>query len=260
MASLPAPDLLTGVTPTTPGPSKPTYHWDGLAVWEKSTDFLKDPKFVHAYQRGMHSGHKIGRPKDSTLDIHIEWRIHILCWAADAARHLQGDFVDCGVNTGIFSLAICDYIDFNKTGKNYFLFDTYDGIPEEQISPAERALGRHLENQTMYEDCFEVAKRNFAPFPKAQLVRGVIPQSLNTVAIDKVAFLSIDLNIAEPERAALEYFWDKLVPGAPVVFDDYGWRSYHAQKAALDAFAKAHDCSIATLPTGQGLLLKPPQG
>ena len=51
---------------------------------------------------------------------------------------LAGDFVECGTNTGIMSLAICKYIDFNNTGKRFFLFDTYCGIPEEQILPEER--------------------------------------------------------------------------------------------------------------------------
>jgi hypothetical protein len=31
------------------------------------------------------------------------------------------------------------------------------------------------------------------------------------------------MNIAKPERAAIEHFWDRLVVGAPVIFDDYGW-------------------------------------
>jgi hypothetical protein len=31
------------------------------------------------------------------------------------------------------SLAICNYIDFNSTGKRFFLFDTFKGIPLEQF-------------------------------------------------------------------------------------------------------------------------------
>jgi hypothetical protein len=78
------------------------------------------------------------------------------------------------------------------------------------------------------------------------------------VDIRRVCYLSIDMNIVEPEIAAIEFFWDKLSPGAPVVLDDYGWSNYRLQKEAMDRFARQRGVAILTLPTGQGLLLKPP--
>jgi hypothetical protein len=65
------------------------------------------------------------------------------------------------------------------------------------------------------------------------------------------------MNIALPERAALEYFWPKLVSGAVVVLDDYNWLSYREQKLAHDAFAKSMGVQILPMPTGQGVLIKP---
>lgn len=233
----------------------PTYDADHLRVWHKTVDFMRDERFMSAYRRGMNSGHVIGRPAESMEDIHIEWRIHMCCWAAWHASRLPGDFVECGTNTGIMSLAICEYVDFNATDKNFYLFDTFAGIPLEQLSERERALGRADEN-SMYPDCWEIAQRNFAPYPRAKLVRGRVPETLSTVEIGPVAYLCIDMNIAAPERAALEHFWPRLVTGAPVIFDDYGWTPYREQKDSLDAFARSQGVEIATLPTGQGLLIK----
>jgi hypothetical protein len=233
----------------------PSYNADFLRTWNKSVDFLTDRRFMSAYQRGMDSGHVIGRPAGSRDDIHIEWRIHTCCWAGRHASRLPGAFVECGTNTGIMSLAVCEYIDFNATGKRFFLFDTFEGIPLEQISQGEAELGRASENK-MYPDCWEIAQRNFAPFPNTQLIRGRVPDSLPSVDIGEVCYLCIDMNIAAPERAAIEYFWDRLVPGAPVIFDDYGWLAYREQKQTLDDFARSKGVEILTLPTGQGLLLK----
>jgi hypothetical protein len=235
----------------------PTYDADFLTVWHKNTDFLQDQKFIAAYKAGMDSGHKIARPAGSCEDIHIEWRIHICCWAAWHAKLLPGDFVECGTNTGIMSLAVANYIDFNSTGKAFFLFDTFQGIPEEQIMPYERLLGRAQENEQLYEDCYERAKMNFSPFPRARLVRGKVPDTLATVPIGDVCYLCLDMNIVVPERAAIEHFWDKLVPGAPVILDDYGWLNFGEQKEAMDRFAAQKGVKIANLPTGQGLLFKP---
>ena len=114
-------------------------------------------------------------------------------------------------------------MNFNATGKSFWLFDTFQGIPEDQVSDQERAIGRLNENRAWYSDCFEIASENFAPFPRVKLVRGKVPDALSSAPIDSVAYLSLDMNIVEPELAALEYFWDKLTPGAPVVLDDYGW-------------------------------------
>lgn len=234
---------------------QPSYDADFLRTWNKSVDFLGDPRFMAAYRRGMDSGHVIGRSPGSNEDIHIEWRIHTCCWAAWHACRLAGDFVECGTNTGIMSLAVCEYVDFNRTGKNFFLFDTFAGIPVDQISERERALGRADEN-AMYPDCWQIAQQNFAAFPRAQLIRGRVPDTLSSVEIDQVCYLCIDMNIAKPERAAIEHFWDRLVVGAPVIFDDYGWLAYREQKETLDDFARGKGVEIMTLPTGQGLLIK----
>lgn len=235
---------------------EPSYNGDGLRVVGRSVTWLHDPSFQKAYAAGMNSGHHIMRARGSTDDIHIEWRVHLCCWAAQHALHLDGDFVECGVNTGITSLAVCNFLDFNKTGRTFYLFDTYDGIPESQMSATERP-NRVAENASYYEDCYDVAKRNFAPFPKAQLVRGTVPETLATVKIDRVAYLHLDMNIAHPERAAIEHFWPKLAPSAVVMLDDYGHSGYEEQRQTMDDFAAKVGVRIATLPTGQGMIIKP---
>jgi hypothetical protein len=65
------------------------------------------------------------------------------------------------------------------------------------------------------------------------------------------------MNIAYPEGAASAHFWERLTPGAVVIYDDYASQAHAPQKLALDAFAAERDVRILSLPTGQGLLLKP---
>ena len=233
-----------------------SYHADALAVWDKNIEFLRDPRFAEAYRAGMQSGQHAGRPRGSDADIHIEWRVHMLCWAAAHATRLEGDFVECGVNTGIYSLAVCRYVGFESLDRDFWLFDTFCGIPESHMTADERPQ-RIAENASLYSECYEIAAHNFAPYRRAKLIRGTVPETLRSVEIDKVAYLSIDLNLVEPERAAIAHFWPRLVPGALVVLDDYGWAHFASQKRAMDDFARSVGVEIATLPTGQGLLIKP---
>ncbi len=228
------------------------YHGDGLAVWTKNVDFLADPKFIRAYERAVDSGHRFSPQGEK---IKIEWRVNTALWAARQAARLEGDFVECGVNTGILSLAICHYLDFNTLDKRFYLFDTFSGIPEDQPSYGESQENIRQKNR-YYADCYELAARNFAPWPKAQLVRGKVPDTLNAVAIDKVCYLSLDMNVAEPELAALAHFWPRLVQGAIVLIDDYGWQTCEQQKAAIDTFAAGVNAPVLFLPTGQGIIVK----
>jgi len=231
---------------------EPSYDHDGLRTYHKSLGFLQDDCFMRAYAAGSRTGNKNSEP----ADIHIEYRAHIVCWAANHAKNLRGDFVECGVNRGFLAVTLCNYIDFNTTGKSFYLFDTFEGVPESQMSSNERKWAiEHTRNA--YEECYEAAKRNFASFPRAELIRGRVPETLSQAQIESVCYLSIDMNIAVPELAAMEYFWDKLVPGAIVVLDDYGWRAHLEQKIALDSFVAKRGVEILTVPTGQGLLLKP---
>ena len=45
--------------------------------------------------------------------------------------------------------------------------------------------------------------------------------------------------------------------GAAVVLDDYGWEKHIVQKHAFDDFAGRMGVPILSLPTGQGLIIKP---
>lgn len=228
------------------------YNYDGLAVWAKDVSFLQKPAFSRAYERGQASGHAFRRPG---YTLHYGWNTHVACWAAWHAAGLPGSLVECGVNTGNLSLAVCDYVDLNSTGKDFFLFDTFEGIPEDQMAEEEREE-RMAFNQVFYDECYDTARRNFAPFAKAHLVRGKVPETLHTVEIDEVCYLSIDMNIAEPEIAALEFFWPRLVSGAPVLLDDYGWANCRLQRQEMDKFASRKNVEVLALPTGQGLLVK----
>ena len=53
-------------------------------------------------------------------------------------------------------------------------------------------------------------------------------------------------------------FWPKLVPGGIVLFDDYAYYKHTPQKTALDSWADSVGVQILSVPTGQGLLIKPP--
>ena len=104
----------------------------------------------------------------------------------------------------------------------------------------------------------ESVRANFSQWKNVRIIVGAIPDTLSQADAKRIAYLHLDMNCAPPEVAAAEHFWDRLLPGAVVLLDDYAYFGYAAQKAAMDAFAKEKGVAICALPTGQGLMIKPP--
>jgi hypothetical protein len=180
-------------------------------------------------------------------------------WAGKKQMDIKGDFAECGVNKGGYARALMHYTDFGKCDKKFYLFDTFEGLPESQMTDGEKALessGKRYKYK--YDPCLEQVIKTFNPFSNAIIVQGIVPESLTNFPKEaRVSFLSIDMNCLIPEIAAANFFWDKLVSGAIVLLDDYGWDSHILQKEAFDKFAIEKGSEILSLPTGQGLIFKP---
>ena len=222
-----------------------TYAGDGFTTTHDAS-FLRDPLFREAYAHA--------KAIDAWHGADIEWRAYTVCWAAMKAKGLEGDFVECGVHRGGFSRVAMHYIDFaHMPDRRFHLVDTYSGIPPQTL-PADDTRAALA---TLYEQTYDDVVRTFAPFPNAVIVRGEVPAILPAVRAEKVAYLCIDLNTTAPSIAAAEFFWDRLVTGAPVVLDDYGHTAFAGMREAFDDFARRHGVQVLPLPTGQGLLFKP---
>lgn len=226
-----------------------TYAQDQLYTYNNA-DFMKDPRFVKSYRLGKET-----EAGNLLTDNDIHWRIHVLCWAASQAKHLPGDFVDCGVNTGIFARAVVNYIDFQKLNKRYYLLDTFNGMDPKFSSKYEMARNRKL-GYGQNKDLYSQVKKTFSKYA-VEIIKGSIPESLSQVKTKRVCFLSIDMNCAKPEIKALNYFWPKMTKGGIIILDDYGYPGCLSQKKGHDAFAKSKKIEILSLPTCQGLIIKP---
>lgn len=232
-----------------------SYDQDGLVSCHNH-DFMSESAFCSAYQRGVQA---VGQ------DYKWHWRVHVGLWAAFSASKLRGDFVECGVNKGFLSSSIMQSLSWDSLGKMFFLLDTFQGIDARYVTKEELASGILKKNEELkatgfYADTSDEVRENFSEWKNVRIIEGVIPETLEQVDAEQVAFLHIDLNCAPPEIAALNYFWDRLVPGAIVLLDDYAYRGYLPQKLAMDELAEAKGVKVVSLPTGQGLLIKPAVG
>lgn len=224
---------------------------DGL-VTIHNHDFLGDRDFLAAYQRGVQAAGD---------DYKWHWRVHIGLWCARSAVRVAGDFVECGVNRGFLSSAVMRHLDWDRTGRTFYLLDTFSGVDERYVSEVERAAGVLERNQRelasgFYTSTVDTVRRNFAEWENKKIVVGTIPDTLAEITSTQIAFAHIDLNCSPPEVAAVDALWDRMPPGAVVLLDDYAYYGYQPQKEGMDAWAAKRGVPIASLPTGQGLIIK----
>lgn len=223
-----------------------TTYWEDLFASRATAAWLEDEKFKRSYNAGA---------KISVWGNDIRWRVYTLLQAAVLANRVEGDFVECGTDRGGTAMCVIDYVGIDAFhDRDFFLFDTFAGLDHELMTTKEKELSRLTEDR--YPDVFELVSKTFSENSFVKIVRGPIPKTLPEFKGNKVAYLHIDMNVALPERAAFEYFWPMLSPGAPVIFDDYAFPFHVEQKKSLDEAAAALGTTIMMLPTGQGICWK----
>lgn len=214
---------------------------DMLITFSRNMGFFDDPEFIEALNAEA-------RTEEERC---LVWRLHVVCWAAANALKLDGDFVECGVFHGLSTAVTARYLEFGKQARTWYLYDTFSGIPADQIDPG-------FSNPPQYGEpsIYDGVKRRFASYPNIRVVRGRVPEVLAEVSPRSIAFMHLDMNSSAAEIGALEHLFDRMVSGAYLLLDDYGWYAHRAQKLAEDSFFRRHGCPVLELPTGQGLVIK----
>jgi O-methyltransferase len=121
------------------------------------------------------------------------------------------------------------------------LFDTFEGFPGRDLPPGT--------TDTRFRDTSEAAVRaRVGPSPRIQLHPGFVPETLAAVAEERFAFALLDLDLYEPTRASLEFFYERLSPGGYLVVHDYNnTESDWACKRAFDAFLEGRPERVVEL-------------
>lgn len=214
----------------------PMFAADNLITWNRNLSFMREDYFVDLW-----NGEELDVVEKSCI-----WRLYVLLHFAELCDDLEGDFVELGCHKGSTAKRVTEKVDFIKTGKHYWLYDLFAWNEGDEHTH----MPGH-DNPNMFED---VVNR-FSSQRYVSVIKGSVPKSFEQGFPDKIAFAHIDMNHPAPEAAALKEVLPRLASGGCIVFDDYGWWGYSAQKLALDPIVDQYGLKILELPTGQGLLI-----
>jgi O-methyltransferase len=160
-------------------------------------------------------------------------------------RDLPGDFAECGCAAGYSTYMIARTME--KTGRTdeLLVFDSFEGLSE-RTEEDRRLSPRHVDlyriqadlaaGTAIFHSPLEHTQANLARFPFIRFYKGWIPERFAEVAARTFAFVHIDVDLYEPTRASLEFFWPRLARGGAIQVDDYNITDWPGAKAAVDEF------------------------
>ena len=178
----------------------------------------------------------------------LAWRHYIVfnsvIFASKNISSNNMNLAECGVCDGLtiyFAIKACEIS--NKTKKAY-LYDAWETLEDDKL----RFKYDYLN--------IDITKKNLDGFQEDLVFnKGLIPNIFMTAANpSEVSWLQIDLNSSDATKSSLDFFYDKLITGGIILFDDYG--GFEDSRKVIDNFFNDKNGHFINYPTGQGVFIK----
>ena len=181
---------------------------------------------------------------------------------------LSGNIVECGVATGA-TLALFKNLqkEFNCSRKIQG-FDSFEGFSpaadEDGVFFAARQDDYNRRYKTLTLDyvrqnLIDLGAQNSGD-TDTSLIKGWIPQSFEFYDGSPVSLMNVDVDIYEPTKATLEFFWPLLQENGIMLLDEYDFdrdlEKFPGSKNAVDEFCKAKNISVTKHYTGKSYITK----
>jgi O-methyltransferase len=166
----------------------------------------------------------------------------------DIARNceLPGAFVECGVWRGGSAAVLATFA--ARQGRDTYLFDSFEGLPEPRSIDGARAIkrvggknsgqlqstGELVVDESVVEallfERFRLAKN------RIHIHKGWFQNTVPTAKanIQEIAILRLDGDWYDSTKVCLDELYDQVVPGGMIVVDDYG--HFEGCRRAIDEF------------------------
>jgi len=161
------------------------------------------------------------------------------------ARKVDGDSAECGAWRGGSSWLIARGL--NRT---HHVFDSFEGLSP----PAERD-GAHFKKGDLAVSEEEFRTR-MAGIPGLQIYKGWIPTRFPEIADRRFCLVHVDVDLHQPTRDSIDFFYPRLNRGGILLLDDYGFHICPGAREAADDYFRDKPEPILELPSGQGLVIK----
>lgn len=170
-------------------------------------------------------------------------RLYILRQLAKQQTSKNKNFAECGTYAGMSMHFVADLCN-----KRFIGIDSFEGVSEPGKYDTDYFKNLKLEIP------IEVAEKTTKSHKNVELYKGWIPTVFKTIDNLEYSYIHIDVDLYQPTKDSIEYFWPKLVNGGVLICDDFGSeKTIGAKKAMIDFFGRD---KILEIPTGQAIVYK----
>ena len=162
---------------------------------------------------------------------------------ARAQVGLGGDFAEVGVFEGASARLLAEV----KGANTLHLFDTFEGLPQ----PGKRE-GRFTKG--MFDARIDTVRSRLAPYDRISFHQGFFPETARPVAARRFSFVHLDVDLESSTLAALDFFYDRMVPGGIIVTHDFS--TIPGVARAFERFLGNRREKVIELPTSQAFVIK----
>jgi O-methyltransferase len=205
-----------------------------LSRWTEDSNFVK-----------LHNDFNLICNINNEMDNALYGRIYILRQLAKQQSTINPylDFAECGVYAGMTMFFTAEFCD-----KKFLGIDSWEGVSEPGEFDTDYFKKIKLKSEMAW------AKNNLSRYDNVVLKKGWIPEVFSDIDESTYSFVHIDVDLYEPTRDAVKYFWPKIVKGGVLICDDYGSLKTIGSRKAIDEAFEKHN--ILELPTGQAIIWK----
>lgn len=174
---------------------------------------------------------------------------------ANDCRHVAGCIVECGVWRGGASAGMAEVL---GPDREYFLFDSFEGLPpaKELDGEAAQAWQQDTQSESYFDNCraeIEYAERAMqrSGVPRYTITKGWFDKTLpNFIPPTPIAILRLDGDWYDSTMIALESLYKYLARNGIVIVDDY--YAWDGCSRAVHDFLSRHQ-STARLTQEHGI-------
>ena len=148
-------------------------------------------------------------------------------------------------------MAAIDTLNRHKsTTRNIYLYDTFEGMPDTDTEKDWHKKGDFSDTS------LEMVKQRVQNNNIVEFNKGFLPQSFKGKEAHQISFAHIDVDIYKSVIDCCEFIYPRMVKGAVIIFDDYGFPTCPGAKQAVDEFFKDKKETPIILSTGQAFVIK----
>lgn len=185
-------------------------------------------------------------------------RHYVLNYLIQRVNVHLGNIVECGCWRGLSAYQIATSLKNARFLNKFYLFDSFEGLSEFQQYDIPGWGIKDTEKRRKQFACpLDTVKDNLKEFDFIDYKKGWIPARFHEVSDEKFVFVHIDVDLYQPIKDSLEFFYDRTLRNGIIVFDDYGYVQFPGAKKAIDEFiSKYKETFFLPLPSGQAFLIK----